>query len=483
MVWNINTSAFKRISDKRIAFTHLIIDLLALVTCHWLFINKYGLPYNSFFHQKMLLASSIPNLYVAVLIIISFWIFSFYISGHYSLTGRKSGLQVLGPTLVTSFIVSTLLFLIISNNTSLKINVNFLGLFMRYLILNFVFIYYCRMMLIYRLQYLMKKGKRGYKQLLVGNNDHIKDVLEKAKLEKIKLENRYIGYLSDNHGNTYDLSELIPCLGTIDDIGPAIKKGDADEATICLPHVKHSKLNYIISNLRHKNILIRLFVENDFLIDGAIKHQSLESFPYLTIGTYIVPVWQQLFKRTFDICAAVAGLIFSIPIIIPAALFIKYGSKGPIIYKQERIGKNKRPFYIYKFRTMYADSEKDGPALSSSNDERITPTGRFMRKWRLDEIPQFVNILLGDMSLVGPRPERQHFINQILPKAPHYAHVFSIRPGITSWGMVKYGYAENIDQMIERLQYDLQYLENRTLVIDFKILLYTIKTLFSGEGK
>ena len=142
-----------------------------------------------------------------------------------------------------------------------------------------------------------------------------------------------------------------------------------------------------------------------------------------------------------------------------------------------------KPFYIYKFRSMYTDSEKNGPQLSSQKDKRITKIGKFMRKTRLDETPQFYNVIKGDMSLVGPRPERQFYIDQIISKAPHYKHISKVKPGITSWGQVKYGYAENVDEMVARLKFDLLYVENMSLTLDVKILFYTILIMLKGSGK
>jgi lipopolysaccharide/colanic/teichoic acid biosynthesis glycosyltransferase len=178
----------------------------------------------------------------------------------------------------------------------------------------------------------------------------------------------------------------------------------------------------------------------------------------------------------------VAMLLLS-PAYLMCIALVRLSSPGPAFYMQERVGKGGRPFRMIKFRSMFTDAEHAGPQLSSDNDPRITPFGRFMRKVRLDEIPQFYNVLKGDMSLVGPRPERQFFIDQIVLEAPHYRHLLKVKPGITSWGMVKYGYAENVPQMIRRMRYDLLYIENMSLLVDLKILIYTVLTVVQGRGK
>ena len=164
------------------------------------------------------------------------------------------------------------------------------------------------------------------------------------------------------------------------------------------------------------------------------------------------------------------------------AVVIRLSGKGPVIYTQDRIGKDGKPFSIYKFRSMVYDAEKGEPFLSASGDERVTRTGRFLRKYRLDEIPNFINVLKGEMSIVGPRPERLFFINQIIKSAPQYIELHKVKPGITSWGQVKYGYASSVDGMIERLDYDLFYLKNRSTWFDLKIIILTIGTVLKGNG-
>lgn len=196
-----------------------------------------------------------------------------------------------------------------------------------------------------------------------------------------------------------------------------------------------------------------------------------------------MPGWQENTKRLLDVIFSIVGMLLFLPVFIVLAIIIKATSKGPIIYKQERVGRFGKPFNIYKLRSMVVGAENGTPELSNENDERITKIGKFLRKTHLDEIPQFYNVLKGEMSLVGPRPERKYYIDQIIEKAPYYTHLHKLRPGITSWGQVKYGYASNVDEMLERLPYDMMYLKNISLYIDFKILIYTLMVSFKGNGK
>jgi lipopolysaccharide/colanic/teichoic acid biosynthesis glycosyltransferase len=192
--------------------------------------------------------------------------------------------------------------------------------------------------------------------------------------------------------------------------------------------------------------------------------------------------WEVSMKRFIDIVFSFLSLVLLSPLLFYFMIQIKIDSKGPVFYRQERIGRFGRPFRILKFRTMYIGSENGTPKLSCANDDRITRFGRILRKYRIDEIPQFWNILKGDMSLVGPRPERNYYINRIIEEAPYYCLLYKIRPGLTSWGPIKIGYSDTIEKMIERLNYDIIYLENMSLLADVKIMMYTIEIIFKGKG-
>jgi exopolysaccharide biosynthesis polyprenyl glycosylphosphotransferase len=223
-------------------------------------------------------------------------------------------------------------------------------------------------------------------------------------------------------------------------------------------------------------------IRDSFLL-GTVKTTSIYQTPLIQVSFDFMPPWQLNTKRFMDIILSALAIIILSPVYLFCIIGVKLSSKGPAFYTQERIGISGKIFMIPKFRSMIIGAENGTPMLSSKNDTRVTPFGKFMRKTRLDEIPQFLSVLKGDMSLVGPRPERQFFIDQITQKAPHYRLLLKVKPGITSWGQVKYGYAENVDQMIERLKYDILYLENMSLAMDIKIMAYTLLTVLKGSGQ
>ena len=192
---------------------------------------------------------------------------------------------------------------------------------------------------------------------------------------------------------------------------------------------------------------------------------------------------QRIIKRILDILLTITGTIILLPLILFVAIIVKLSSKGSIFFLQERVGYNEKSFQIWKFRSMDITAEESGPQLSSSEDNRVTAWGKIMRRWRLDELPQLWNVLKGDMSIVGPRPERKYYIDQIIKIHPEYLNLLKVRPGLTSMGMVKFGYAENVEEMIERMKYDITYVENASLLLDITIMLQSIKVIFAGKGK
>lgn len=219
------------------------------------------------------------------------------------------------------------------------------------------------------------------------------------------------------------------------------------------------------------------------MLTGAAQIQEISGNPLVMITRHKISDAGLCIKRAFDVVAAVATLVILSPLYILLAILVYVSSKGPAFYSQERIGLHGKPFRIYKFRTMVQHAEDEVPQLSADDDPRVTHVGRWMRKYRLDELPQMVNILKGDMSVVGPRPEREFFIRRIVEKAPYYCLLYKIRPGLTSWGPIRVGYTDTLDKMIDRLNYDIVYMENMSVRLDVKILFYTIGVVLDGKGK
>ncbi len=327
----------------------------------------------------------------------------------------------------------------------------------------------------------IQRGKGGFRTLLIGGSDRAVEIYNEIEALP-KKSNFFIGFVNIN-GVDRLLEKQLVYLGHVADLEKIIQDYHVEEVIVAIESIEHDKLKSIISRIEGADISIKILPDMYDILSGSVKMTNIFGALLIEVNAETMPVWQQAMKRFLDVFISLVSIIVLIPVYVALGVGVKLSSPGPIFFLQDRIGKNGKIFKIIKFRTMYLGAEKNGPQLSFSNDKRITPIGRYMRKLRLDEFPQFLNVVKGDMSLVGPRPERQYYIDQILPLEPQFLHLTRVRPGITSWGQVKYGYAENVEQMLQRMKYDLLYMKNRTLALDFKIMLYTILIVIKAKGK
>ncbi|WP_319510438.1 sugar transferase [uncultured Draconibacterium sp.] len=424
-----------------------------------------------------------PQFYLGLLVIPAFWITFYYIVGFYNNIYRRSRLLELGQTFFTSVVGVVIIFFAFLLDDWIGSYKNYYNLVFTLFALHFSLTYIFRLILTTQTIHKIHKRKIGFNTLIIGSNEKALKVYNEMMSQVRPAGNKFVGFIELDENSNSVLSEKLPMLGHINDIIDILDNENIEEVILALETREHDQLSEILTIIENRQITIWGIPDLYDLLSSMTKTNTIFGSPLIKISNGLMPGWQENMKRLLDVLFSVIAVVIFFPVFIVLAVIICTTSKGPVIYKQQRIGRYGKPFYIYKLRSMVAEAENGSPALSSENDSRITPIGRFLRKTHLDEIPQFFNVIMGTMSLVGPRPERDFYIKQIIKRAPHYTHLHKLRPGITSWGQVKYGYASNVDEMLERLTYDMMYLKNISLYIDFKILIYTIMVSVKGNGK
>ena len=329
----------------------------------------------------------------------------------------------------------------------------------------------------------LKEKKVFFNVLLVGSGKNASQFFESFTNTNAATGYSITSFLNTNGNNNLGLPASIKKYNDLNNIHQIIDGDTIEEVIIAVEKNERELLTNILRQLSDKDVNIKITADAADIISGSVNASNVIGVPLIDVHSGLLPSWQKNIKRILDITLAFSGLVLLSPLLLYIALRTKFSSRGSVFFLQERIGYKGTPFIIYKFRSMVQNAEADGPMLSSNNDPRITQWGKTMRKWRLDELPQLWNIIKGEMSLVGPRPERKFYIDQIVQQHPEYKYLLKVKPGLTSWGMVKFGYASSVEEMLQRMPYDIMYIENVSIVLDIKIMLQSISIILSGKGK
>lgn len=330
-----------------------------------------------------------------------------------------------------------------------------------------------------------RRGKGLHKTVIIGTGETAK-IAHDDLIRNKTLGMQVLGFIQVNgkspHPDTGISKEEV--IGHLDDIEQIITEYEIQDVLVALEPERRQDLVSVISKIDYPDITLKLLPDFYQLVSGLSKTNQIFGMPLVEVSPDPMPLWEKTTKRFLDIVVSIIALVLTAPFLIIVSILIKMNSEGPVIFKQTRVGKNGKLFTIIKFRTMYINAEDEtGPVLAEVNDPRVTKVGYWLRKLRIDEFPQFYNVLKGDMSLVGPRPERPHFVNQFSTQIPLYTRRLRVRPGITGWAQVKWKYGGGLDTVREKTKYDLFYIENISLKMDAKILINTIITIVKGKGQ
>jgi exopolysaccharide biosynthesis polyprenyl glycosylphosphotransferase len=419
------------------------------------------------------------------LIIYAFWLLLFFFSGLYQSWYTKSRFdELIAVFKNVSFGILIIFILTFEPEQDLAVKPT-LGrmLMLSYWLLMLLFVGGGRMLLHTLQRKLLEAGYGQRNTLIIGWNKAAWELSEKLK-KYPALGYRMIGFASLDRKSEPGSYGDLPLLGHLKNVADIVREQDVSEVILSLGKAPGKRVIEVIGLCEELPVHIKIEPDLYSIVLGQARTQQIYGFPLMEIHPELMPPWEKKIKRLLDLFFSVMGIIVLSPILILFAILIKLETPGPIFFKQKRVGKNGKVFIIYKFRSMIRDAERyTGPVWAGKQDPRITHVGRFIRRVRIDEFPQLFNVLLGDMSIVGPRPERPYFVDKLKREYPYYTRRFKVKPGITGWAQVKGKYDTTIEEAKEKLDYDLYYIDNISLRLDFRIMFYTIYVMLRFKGQ
>lgn len=463
-------------SNRRETLVLFITDLIT-VSAAW------GIYYLFRVRSGLIDLSAEPDFLAPMIAVTLFWTLLFFIVGLYRPWYAASRIDELALLFKTISLGSLLLFFaVFVDDAGKSTGTSSRTLIAAYWAVILVAVSSGRMVLRSIQRRMLIAGIGAHDTLIVGSLARSRELFDQvAKFPALGY--RVVGFVGVDHRSQRDSKGAVAVLGVIDDLPTLLSKENIQEVLIALDSTDHDRLLDVIAKCGGHKVSLKIMPDLYDIISGQARTNQIYGFPLIEITPQLMPPWEESTKRLIDVLASSFVLLAGSPLWLLLAVWIKLDSRGPVLYRQVRVGRDAIPFDMLKFRSMKQNAEQMGPQWAGKKDPRVTGVGKILRQLHLDEIPQMINVLKGDMSLIGPRPERPMFVQELAREIPLYMRRLRVRPGITGWAQVKHKYDESVDDVKRKVQYDLYYIENMSLRMDFKIALNTLYHMLLGRGR